>query len=232
MGFFRVRRQKWCLSLQVRSFSAENRLQTSCSEFRFLPRKACEFQPAELVTACHRFVTARFLGAKVRKSGPSSGPRSPQGFPRSDSPPRTRPRSPTARRGGPSAVQKALKTLESEESVFPCRTASGMAEPQVSLVFGRKRAPHNHFAQVSAFGPENRRIPVRRRAENCAKGLEKQNQLRGFGPTSLWCGPGAGLGSVQDCPFNPALAIGLPLQSCAGNRIAPSILRWQHPFLR
>ena len=25
----------------------------------------------------------------------------------------------------------------------------------------------------------------------------------------------------QDCPFNPALATGLPRQSCAGNRIAP-----------
>ena len=47
-------------------------------------------------------------------------------------------------------MQKALKTVESEESVFPCRTP----EPQVSLVFGRKRAPDDHFAQVSAFGPE------------------------------------------------------------------------------
>ena len=62
---------------------------SACSELRFLPRKACEFQPAELVTACFRFVTARFLGAKVRKTGPSSGTRSPQGFPRSDSPART-----------------------------------------------------------------------------------------------------------------------------------------------
>ena len=57
-----------------------------CSEFRFLPRKACEFQPAELVTACHRFVTARFLGAKVRKTGPSSRAPESQGFPRPDSP--------------------------------------------------------------------------------------------------------------------------------------------------
>ena len=60
------------------------------SEFRFLPRKACEFQPAELVAACHRFVTARFLGAKVRKTRPSSRAPSPQGFSRPDSPPRTR----------------------------------------------------------------------------------------------------------------------------------------------
>ena len=34
------------------------------------------------------------------------------------------------------------------------------------------------------------------RAEKCAKGLEKRNQLRGFGPTLLWCGPGAGLAST------------------------------------
>ena len=61
-----------------------------CSEFRFLPRKACEFQPAEPVAACHRFVTARFLGAKVRKTGPSSRAPSPQGFSRPDSPPRFR----------------------------------------------------------------------------------------------------------------------------------------------
>ena len=62
----------------------------------------------------------------------------------------------------PFLVQKALKTVESEESVFPCRTASGMPEPPNSLVFGGKRAPDDHFAQFSAFGPEKRRIPARR----------------------------------------------------------------------
>ena len=44
-----------------------------CSEFRF---------PAEIVAACHRFVTTRFLGAKVRKTA-RQGPGSV-----SDSPPR------------------------------------------------------------------------------------------------------------------------------------------------
>ena len=57
-----------------------------------------------------------------------------------------------------------------------------MPEPQVSLVFGRKQAPDAHFAQDSAFSPENRRIPSRRAchrlsplrhrsllAEKCAK---------------------------------------------------------------
>ena len=126
-----------------------------CSEIRFLPRKACEFQPAELVAACHRFVTTRFLGAKVRKTGPS-----PQGFSRPDSPPRPRLRwsvSPPSLsplksplHPAPFLVQKALQTVESEESVFLCRTASGMPKP-----------PDNHFAQFSAFGPEKRRIPAR-----------------------------------------------------------------------
>ena len=72
-------------------------------------------------------------------------------------------------------------------------------------------------------------------AEKCAKGLEKRNQLRGFGPASLWCGPGAGLPSIlswaQDChtqswrghriaPLNPGVGAGFPCQSCCGNRIA------------
>ena len=81
---FRVRRQMCCLGLQNSLVFRRKPAPDVChSEFRLLP------QPAELVTACHRFVTARFLGAKARKSGPSSGPCSPQHFPRSDSPPRT-----------------------------------------------------------------------------------------------------------------------------------------------
>ena len=72
------------------SFSAENCSRRSpCSEIRFLPRKACEFQPAELVTACHRFVTARFLGEKVRKTGPQFPSSFSAGFSRPGSPPRT-----------------------------------------------------------------------------------------------------------------------------------------------
>ena len=37
-----------------------------------------------------------------------------------------------------------------------------------------------------------------------------------------WCGPGAGLvRATVAVSVNPALATGLPLQSCAGNRVAP-----------
>ena len=95
-----------------------------------------------------------FLGAKVRKTGPSSRAPSPQGFFRPDSPPRTRlgvrqpakvVRQPAELvttdviHPAPFFVQKALKKVESEESVFLCRTASQMPEPPNSLVFGGKR---------------------------------------------------------------------------------------------
>ena len=56
-----------------------------CADSVFCPEKQANSSPLSLSP----FVTARFLGAKVRKSGPSSGPRSPQGFPRPDRPPRT-----------------------------------------------------------------------------------------------------------------------------------------------
>ena len=46
---FRVLRLLCCLGLQIRAFSAENRLQVFA--IRFLARKTCEFQPAKLVTA-------------------------------------------------------------------------------------------------------------------------------------------------------------------------------------
>ena len=99
-----------------------------------------------------------FRGPTARR-GPGSEPDSPPRW--SVSPPSLSPLT-SPLRPAPFLVQKALKTVESEESVFPCRTASGMTEPPNSQVFGRKRAPDNHFAQFSAFGPENRRIPARR----------------------------------------------------------------------
>ena len=51
-SFFRVGRQLGCLSLKFRWFSVESGLQTTTL------LKTGEFQPAEHVTACHRFVTA------------------------------------------------------------------------------------------------------------------------------------------------------------------------------
>ena len=76
---------------------------------------------------------------------------------------------------------------------FPCRTASGMAEPQVSLVFGRKRAPDDHFAQASAFGPENRRIPAR-------QGCHRSSPLRHRFVTGEKCAK-----AVPEAPKKPNL---------------------------
>ena len=51
--------------------------------------------------------------------------------------------------------KKALKTVKSEESVF-CKWD---ARASKFAGFRGKRAPDNHFAQFSAFGPEKRQIP-------------------------------------------------------------------------
>ena len=56
----------------------------------------------------------------------------------------------------PFLVQKALKTANSEKFVFSCQTASGMPEPLVSLVFGRKQAP-DAKARKSGQVPEFQR---------------------------------------------------------------------------
>ena len=106
-----------------------------CSEFRFLPRKACEFQPAELVAACHRFVTARFLGAKVRKTGPSSRAPSPQGFSRPDSPPRTRL---SVRQ--PAEVVRQPAAFGPEKRRIPARRASPLVTAFSPLSLGPKSA--------------------------------------------------------------------------------------------
>ena len=56
--------QMGCLSLKFRSFSVESRLQ----KVTLLRRKTGEFQPAEVVTVCHRFVTALFGAEKCAKA--------------------------------------------------------------------------------------------------------------------------------------------------------------------
>ena len=196
---FRVRRRKWCPSLQVRSFSAENRLQAfAVLRIPFSVPKSREFQPAELVAACHRFVTTRFLGAKVRKTGPSSGAPSPQGFSRPDSPPRTRPgvRQPAEVVRQPSPLKSPLHPAPffgaksaSHGRVrrvrFSCRTASGMPKPPNSQVLvenglqtttllsplsGRKSGEFQPAEHVTAC---HRFVTALFGAEKCAKGLEK-----------------------------------------------------------
>ena len=58
------------LSLKFRWFSVESGLQTTTLlRLPLSTRKTGELQPAEVVTVCHRFVTASSPGRKVRKSG-------------------------------------------------------------------------------------------------------------------------------------------------------------------
>ena len=124
-----------------------------CSEFRFLPRKACEFQPAELVAACHRFVTTRFLckSAQNRAQFPSSFS---AGFLAAGSPPRTR----LNVRQPAEVVRQPAELVTTDVTApqapffcaksapngrvrgvrFSCRTVSGMPKPPNSQVFGGK----------------------------------------------------------------------------------------------
>ena len=154
-SFFRVRRQLCCLSLQIRSFSVEiglTHLPCSARKSRQIPsRRACHRSPP----LCHRSL----LGRKMRKSGPvpefrtrrvfrgptaSRGPGSERG-----SPPRfwlvTRQPAElvTAFVTAPSGSVFSAKSAQNgqvRKVRFLRQTASGMPEPQVSLVFGRKQA--------------------------------------------------------------------------------------------
>ena len=118
----------------------------------------------------------------------------------------------SARRAAPSGsgfwCKKRLKR-SSPKSPFFVSDCKWMPEPPNSQVF-RKRAPDVSFPlsarKSGEFQPAehvtachrfvtacHRFVTALFGAEKCAKGLEKRNQLRGFGPTSLWRGPGAGL---------------------------------------
>ena len=141
-SFFRVRRQKWCLSLQIRSFSAENQQTFAVLRIPFSAQKSLRI-PARrarhrLSPLCHRSL----FGCKSAQKQPQFRNSFSAGFSAARQPAEDLARSPTARRGfglrsvsppslsplmsplrpAPFLVQKALKTVESEEFVFPCRT--------------------------------------------------------------------------------------------------------------
>ena len=116
-----------------------------CFEFRFLPRKAC------------RFVTTRFLGAKVHKTRPSSRAPSPQGF-----------RGPTARRLNVRQPVEVVRQpslsprmsplhpapfFQVRRVRFSCRAASGMPKPPNSQVFGGKLCLVFRFRAGKAANP-------------------------------------------------------------------------------
>ena len=71
--FFRVRRQVWCPSLLIRSFSAENRLQTLT--LLWIPFSAWKSRQIPSRRACHRSSPLRhrsLLGPKSAQNRPSS----------------------------------------------------------------------------------------------------------------------------------------------------------------
>ena len=169
----------------------------------FCPEKPANSSPlnsSPLVTACHRLSPLRhrsLFGCKSAQKRPqfrTCGPTARRG-PGSRQPPRWSVSPPSLSsltsplRPAPFLVQKALKTLESEEFVFPCRTASGMPEPQVSLVFGRKQAPTTLLsfplsarktgefqpAELSPFVTAS--SPLRHRAEKCAKAVPERTRF-------------------------------------------------------
>ena len=90
-----------------------------------------------LVTVRLRFVTARFWVEKVRKSGPA-------GFSAARQPAENLAQSAAAEVSitDVTAPSGSVFGAKSAQNVFSCQTASGMPEPQVSLVFGRKQAPY------------------------------------------------------------------------------------------
>ena len=131
-SFFRVRRQKWCLSLQIRSVDVR-RMSPLCHRLllgRESAQKAAQF-PED-------FVLRRVFRGPTARRGP--------GLERG-SPPRFRPaaRQPaelvTTDVTAPSGSVFGAKSAQNgqlRKVRFSCQTAS---EPQVSLVFGRKQAP-------------------------------------------------------------------------------------------
>ena len=173
----RVRRVRFCVglqvgcpSLQVRRFSVESRLQTSV--FRFRAGKAANSSPpsmSPLVTAL----------SPLSVSPPSLSPLMS---------PLMSPLLPA-----PFLVQKALKTFESEESVFRVGLQVGCPSLQIrrfsvesglqTSVF-RFRAGKAANSSPPSMSPLvtacHRFVTALFGAEKCAKGLEKRGRLRGF----------------------------------------------------
>ena len=221
---------------------------------RFLPRKACEFQPAEPVAACHRFVTTRFLGAKVHKTRPSS-------------------RAPWLR----FLVQKALKTVESEESVFCVGLQVGCPSLQIrrfSVESGLQTTtllsfPLSEKRRIPARRACHRLSPLRRRSLWGRKVRQKKKACETSSAASMGLQilvdpasshmlvskpflkrsrarflPGPPLITLRVIstevgnPTSLHTEVGFLAQasglSCVGHRIAASILRWQQdcPSLR
>ena len=125
----RVRRVRFCVGLQVGCPSLQvrrffGRKPAPDVSFPLSGRKSGEFQPAEHVTACHRFVTAVRQPAELVTTDVTTDVTAPSG----------------SVFGAKSAQNVRVRRVR-----FSCRTASGMPEPPNPQVFGRKRAPDVSF---------------------------------------------------------------------------------------
>ena len=175
---FSCQTSKWCLSLQIRLLSAENRLQTfAVPNSVFCAEKPANSSPpssSPLVTASSPLA---FWSQKSAKAA-----RSPQGFPRSDRQgparsPAARRGGPSARRGGPSArrasryvrlcflAQKALKTVEFQPAeLVTVRhrfvTASSPLGPKSAQKAWRLRSEQGRAAELADHGPLQQGRPV------------------------------------------------------------------------
>ena len=172
----RVRRVRFCVglqvgcpSLQVRRFSVESRLQTSV--FRFRAGKAANSSPPSMSP----LVALSPLSVSPPSLSPLMSPLMSPLLP------------------APFLVQKALKTFESEESVFRVGLQVGCLSLQIrrfsvesglqTSVF-RFRAGKAANSSPPSMSPLvtacHRFVTALFGAEKCAKGLEKRGRLRGF----------------------------------------------------
>ena len=201
-SFFRVRRQNWCLSLQIRSVSAENRLQTFRAQNSvFCPEKPANSSPpssSPLVTALSPLASG---ARKCAKAAQFRGLRSSQGFPRPDSPLRTwlgarQPAEVSA--CGPSVRELVTTDVTAPSgSVFGAKKRSKRSTPKSPFfVSARFRSKAGHFAQDSAFSPENRRIPSRRACHRLSPFVTASSPLS-LGPKSAQKRPSSGSSSTM-----------------------------------
>ena len=211
--------------------------------FPLSARKSGEFQPAEHVTACHRFVEVVRQPAELVTTDVTTDVTAPS--------------------GSGFWCKKRLKRSSPKSPFFvsDCKWDARASK------FAGFRSKAGSRRQFSAFGPEKRRIPARRACHRLSPLRHRLSPLRhrflwgrkvrkrlgkakpalrlrsnfalarawcGPGvvqawcaPAGLvvraWCGPGCGAGAAWCGPGNPVVGTGLLPQSCCGNRIVPAI---------
>ena len=148
-------------------------------------------------------------------------------------------RGPTARRGPGSESDSPPRWSVSPPSLSPLKSPLHPAPFLVqksapffvsdckssnSQVFGGKRAPDDHFAQFSAFGPEKRRIPARRACHRlsplCHRSLWGRKVRKRLGKTSLQPRNSKGLENLVD-PASSHMLVSKPFLKRSRARFLP-----------